>query len=247
MISALRQFAVLRESGDTQLPRCFTRLVDLVSIVFCSGYYLDGGKQGQITGACLSDVSSGYKGTWAYTNGGSSWTVTTSTLTVSSSTVGAIGIVGWNIKEPASSTGTGTSTRDLVSSGHSFSPTPASSATEAKASTATSTTPSSQASNLSATGGLSTGATIGVGLGVALGVIGVVSLVVAVCLMRRKRQKKATTLERRPTPPLQQMMDFKPAAGLGPWGSQELGADSSRQRSELYSGDAFRHPVELAG
>lgn len=241
MILALRRFAVLRELGDTQLPSCFKRLVDLVSIVFCSGYYLDGGKQGQITGACLSDVSSGYKGIWAYTDGGSSWKLTTSTLTVSSSTVGAIGVVGWNIKESASSIGTGTSTRNLVSSGHS------SSATETKTSTATRTTPSSQSSTFPATGGLSTGAIIGVGLGVALGVIGVVSLLVTVCLMRRKRQKKATTLDRRPTPPLQQIMGFKPAAGLGPWGVQELGADGSRQRSELHSEDAFRHPVELAG
>lgn len=215
-------------------------LVDLLLSFLNSGYYLNGGKEGQITGACLSDVSSGYKGTWGHTSGGSSWTVTTSTLTVSSSTVGAIGVVGWIIKE-AASTGTG----NLVSS----SSTPTTSATEAgkASSTAASTSDPS-----SATGGsLSTGATVGIGLGVALGVIGVVSLLVAVGLVRRKRQRKATALERRPTsPPLQHMTDFKPAAAGGwePWRVQELGAEgSSRQRSELHSEEAFRRPVELAG
>ncbi|KAJ5588161.1 hypothetical protein N7537_010839 [Penicillium hordei] len=136
-----------------------------------SGFYLGDAVPGSVAGNCLSKVSSGMTLTYGSTanDDSSSWSMATTTMT-SSSTVGAIGIVGWNIKYPSTATATSTTS-------------------------ATTTTPStsvtSQNSNSSSPSSLDTGAKIGIGVGIGVGAIGVIALLTALYLFRRRKQRTA--------------------------------------------------------
>lgn len=101
----------------------------------------------------------------------SDWTMATTTMD-SSSTVGAIGIVGWNVQFTPTPTST---------------PMTASLSSTSTSQTATSTSPPSSSAS---SGGLSSGAKAGIGVGVAVGAIGVLALIVAIFLLRRRKDKE---------------------------------------------------------
>lgn len=169
------------------------------------GYYLENGVEGSVAGDCLSDVSSGMTLTFALTTPGRSdtWNTATTTLT-DSSTVGAIAVVGWNIRVEWSTSSTfSSSSAPFISS----IPSPSSSAssTLVQSSTLThkfqTTTPSQFSPTTSGTqsvtessspSGITTSTAIGIGVGVGLGVVGIAALVVAACLMRRRKRGMAS-------------------------------------------------------
>ncbi|KAK6949230.1 hypothetical protein Daesc_009304 [Daldinia eschscholtzii] len=157
-----------------------------------SGYYLENGIPGSVGGDCLSDVSSGMRLTYASTSTGNSdiWSTETTSLT-EGSTVGAIAIVGWNIKlarptmdassKPATSSSDSTSTSESIS-------TPSPSANSPSASPP----PSSSSSSSNSSSHISPGVAAGIGVGVGLGVVGATALIVTLCLMRRRKRKTLT-------------------------------------------------------
>lgn len=190
-----------------------------------------------MTGACLSDVTSGYSGIFAYTELGSVWSIMTTTVSADSSTVGAIAIVGWNIKH-ASDTSTST-----LSSTTSNSPTP----------TPTSSSTPSPKSASAPTSGLATGTAVGIGVGVALGVIGLVCLFASFCLIRRRRQRRERdTSEARMGDLPGVAIEAKPALGgsnvnMSRLCPSEVDNDGERRVSELHSEHLRASPVELSG
>ncbi|KGO75606.1 hypothetical protein PITC_050360 [Penicillium italicum] len=154
-----------------------------------SGFYLGDAIPGSVAGNCLSNVFSGMTLTYGSTayDDSTSWSMATTTLT-SISTVGAIGLVGWNIKYPSTATATSmTSTTTTTPS----------TSTATSMTSATTTTPStsatSQNSNSGSSSGLDTGAKIGIGIGIGVGAIGVIALLTTLYLFRRRKQR--TTAE----------------------------------------------------
>jgi hypothetical protein len=143
------------------------------------GFYLADAVPGSVGGNCLSDVSSGMVLTYGSTASGdsTSWSIATTTLTASS-TVGAIGIQGWNIKYPTTATSTSITSTTTQSS----STTPITSTTASAASQNLSTSSSGSGS------GLTTGAKTGIGVGVGVGAIGVIALLAALSLFRKRKQ-----------------------------------------------------------
>lgn len=143
------------------------------------GYDLVDGTPGRVEGRCLSTVSSGETLTYASTPSDDSTAWETATTTLSrSSTVGAIGVVGWNIKV---ATPTPSSTSTYVSS-DTTSETASASATSASTS-ATSATSSSSSD------GLTTGAKAGIGVGVGVGGVGAIALFAALYFFLRRRKE----------------------------------------------------------
>lgn len=113
-----------------------------------------------------------------------SWAMATTTLTASS-TVGAIGIQGWNIKYY---TTTATSTSITSTTMQSSSTTLTTSTTGSAASQNLSTSSSSSGS------GLTTGVKTGIGVGVGVGAIGVIALLAAFYLFRKRKKRTETEL-----------------------------------------------------
>lgn len=126
-----------------------------------------------------------------------SWSIATTTLD-SSSTVGAIGIVGWNL---AISTPPPTST-------------PMTTTQSSTSTTASHTSTSTSSPTSSDSGGLSSGAKAGIGVGVAVGAIGVIALIVAIFLLRRRKEKSADG----PAPPNDMQGPGHPPYNPGPPG-----------------------------
>ncbi|KAI8947083.1 hypothetical protein F4801DRAFT_582758 [Xylaria longipes] len=145
-----------------------------------SGYYLANGIPGSVVGDCLSDVSAGMLLTYASTSADNSalWLTETTSLT-GSSTVGAIAIVGWNIKLT-------NPTNTETTSSSATTPFKHASTSESISVPSSSPSPSSSSNNSSQ---ISPGVAAGIGLGVGLGVIGTVSLLVTLCLMRRRKRR----------------------------------------------------------
>ncbi|RHZ72042.1 hypothetical protein CDV55_106432 [Aspergillus turcosus] len=169
--------------GPMTCPEAFSTVVTSVkdgisTLAMCcpSGYDLVDGIPGQVEGRCLSTVSSGATLTYASTPYGDSTAWKTATTTLSqSSTVGAIGVVGWNIKfaTPAS-----TSTSTSVTS----------TSTSAGPDT-TSETAAPSATSSSSAAGLTTGAKVGIGVGVGVGGVGAIALFVALYTLLRRRKE----------------------------------------------------------
>jgi hypothetical protein len=138
------------------------------------GYYLGGGDVGQAVGNCLSDVLPGMTLTYASTSGTASlsWVTATTTLTAKS-TVGAIGVLGWNVDEVVESFPS--SPRPAITS-----LIPAASSTSSPI-----TDPS-----VIYSGRLSAGAKTAIGFGIALGVIGFLTLLVSMLFVGRRNKKK---------------------------------------------------------
>lgn len=126
-----------------------------------------------------------------------SWSIATTTMDTSS-TVGAIAIVGWNLA--VSTTPTSTPMTTTLSS-------------TSTASTASQTSTSSP-SNSDSSGGLSSGAKAGIGVGVAVGAIGVIALIVAIFLLRRRKEKSVDG----PTTPNDPQAPGQPPYNPGPSG-----------------------------
>lgn len=147
------------------------------------GYSLKGQTSGTVNGDCVSAVSKGMVLTFASTaaTATSDWFTETTTLTGSSS-VGAIAIVGYNAERAASSTSSPEPSENSSSSTSGLPPT-SSSATQ-------SATASAFLQSTSANGGLSPGTKAGIGLGVSLGVIGIVALIVAIVMLRRRHREE---------------------------------------------------------
>ncbi|KAJ5441719.1 hypothetical protein N7491_004125 [Penicillium cf. griseofulvum] len=141
------------------------------------GFYLADAIPGSVAGNCLSKIFSGMTLTYGSTasDDSTSWSMATTTMT-SSSTVGAIGIVGWNIKYP--STATATSMTSAT-------------ATTPSTSTTSMTSATSQNSNSGSPSSLDTGAKIGIGVGIGVGAIGVIALLTTLYLFRRRKQRTA--------------------------------------------------------
>ncbi|KPM41817.1 hypothetical protein AK830_g4751 [Neonectria ditissima] len=168
---------------------------EISTLAMCcpSGYTLANGVENSIIGDCESHIKSGATLTFMSTREGesTSWKEATTTLDASS-TIGAIAVVGWNIRATTSSSPSST-----AASGTSSTSSTASSTTQ---STIPSSTSTSQPTDVGQSAGLSTSTTIGVGVGVALGVIGIAALGVAIFLIRRKKAKtkKAETANTAP-------------------------------------------------
>ncbi len=146
------------------------------------GYYLGNSVLGSVVGDCLSDVSAGMLLTYASTSADKShlWHTETTSLT-RGSTVGAIAIVGWNIKL---TTPTTIETTTPSSATTPFNPTPTSKSIPAMSSSSPS--PSSSSNNASQ---ISPGVAAGIGVGVGLGVIGTALLLVILCRIRRRKRR----------------------------------------------------------
>ncbi|KAI0418335.1 hypothetical protein F5X98DRAFT_337800 [Xylaria grammica] len=166
----------------------------LTTLAMCcpSGYYLANGIPGFIVGDCLSEVSSGARLTFASTSAYNSdtWYTRTTSLT-RSSTVGAIAVVGWNIKA-GTPTPTPTSTRTKTKTTFSPSTVISSSTSTLNPVSLSPATPSSPQPSNNSTQRVPNTA-LGIGLGVGLGVIGVATLLGFVYLMKRQKQRKTTS------------------------------------------------------
>lgn len=170
MTQARSQCAALRRLP----PNSYSSFLDTNH---CSGYDLADGVPGKVEGRCLSTVSPGMTLTYASTPYGDSTAWKTATTTLSrTSTVGAIGVVGWNIKL-ATPTRTSTST----SLG------PDTTSATSIPSAISSATPS--ATSISSSGGLTTGAKAGIGVGVGVGGVGAIALFVALYKFLRRRKE----------------------------------------------------------
>ncbi|XTI91167.1 hypothetical protein V2W45_1414103 [Cenococcum geophilum] len=109
-----------------------------------------------------------------------SWTIVTTTLK-QLSTVGAIAVKGWNIALPTVTSSSASTTPSTSSSPTSLTALPTSSPSISPSiSPSSSSTPSSS---------LSAGVKAGIGVGVALGVLGLIALISALFLLRRRKQK----------------------------------------------------------
>ncbi|EPS34284.1 hypothetical protein PDE_09248 [Penicillium oxalicum 114-2] len=169
------------------------------------GYYLANGTPGSIVGDCLSDVSSGMTLTYGSTsNGLAEFMIATTTLS-DSSTVSAIGVVSWNIKnaETVSSTSTASTTlfpstqqpssvqqSSLIQSSSTMQLTSAICTNPAIPASVVSPVASldSSMSSTGSDGSLTTGTKLGIGVGIGVGVIGVIALLVALYLFRQRKQ-----------------------------------------------------------
>ncbi|KAJ2902384.1 hypothetical protein MKZ38_000630 [Zalerion maritima] len=148
------------------------------------GYTLNGGVEGSITGDCLSKVRSGDVLAFASTSTDTEvWIMTTETLKTSS-VVGAIAVVGWNIEIEETST-PGSSTTESATS------TTASSDTQENTSATGSPDGDNNDNN---SGGVPLATSVGVSVGVVCGVLLLVGFGVFFW-RRRRRQKKLAALE----------------------------------------------------
>ncbi|PWY90679.1 hypothetical protein BO70DRAFT_283656, partial [Aspergillus heteromorphus CBS 117.55] len=142
-----------------------------------SGYFLSQGTVGEVIGRCLSSVYSGMTLTYASTplNNHTDWTIVTTTLTTDS-TVGAIDIVGWEIKYPVTvaATATSTSTGDSTAS------------TSTSTSSTLPTSIEDQSSN--SDNGISTASKIGIGIGAGVGAVGIIALLLAFYLFHQRKK-----------------------------------------------------------
>ncbi|KAL9088718.1 MAG: hypothetical protein Q9165_006027 [Trypethelium subeluteriae] len=135
-----------------------------------------------VYGNCLSSVSAGEVLTYASASNSPApspddWSTVTTTVDIDT-TVGAVAVVGWNIKGATSPTP---------------SPTTSSSNT-ASITGALSTNPSIPSpTQITPNSGLSSGAKAGIGVGVALGVLGILALFATIFLLRRRRREKEGT------------------------------------------------------
>ncbi|KAF2084082.1 hypothetical protein K490DRAFT_49939 [Saccharata proteae CBS 121410] len=166
-----------------------------------SGYYLANGVSGEVMGDCLSNVQRGMTLTYAWTSTSTDdWRIGTTTMT-SSSTVGAIAVVGWNVKRTAvtaTSSSTSSSTSSTVpAQTSSATPTGAAEMISDTATAASSITADSSEPLSSTTTALKAG----IGIAVCLGVIGLIALVVAVWLLRRRKKAFNDNAERLNTTP----------------------------------------------
>lgn len=148
------------------------------------GYTLKNGVRNSITGDCLSHVLPGVVLTYASTSesNSNSWRLTSVTLS-ESSTVGAIAVVGWNVKRAVANTTTTSSTIFSTSTSSAAVSSQTPSIPSPTPTTTPSTTPSSS---------LSSGAKTGIGVGAALGTIGLIALMAAIWLFRRGKRKSAS-------------------------------------------------------
>ncbi|KAF1951067.1 hypothetical protein CC80DRAFT_539202 [Byssothecium circinans] len=153
-----------------------------------SGYSNQRATSGPVNGNCVSDISNGMVLTYASTaqTASTDWVTATTTMSASSS-VGAIAVVGYNVARTPSSSTSPSALRPTTSPSTSLSP---SSSMASTSSSAASSAPTSSTGVRSGTeGGMSTGIKVGIGLGVTLGVIGIVALVFAMIILRRRREK----------------------------------------------------------
>ncbi|KAB8234047.1 uncharacterized protein BDW43DRAFT_66959 [Aspergillus alliaceus] len=191
--------------GPLTCPEDFSTVVSSVkdsssTLAMCcpSEYYLADGSPGKIQGNCLSRVSSGMILTYASTPSGDStaWKIVTTTLS-KSSTVGAIAVVGWNIKFPGTTTSTTASTTSINKS------TSASATPSISSEIATSTTSSTSGSDLT------TGTKVGIGVGVGVGALGVIALLVALYFYTHRKERTIPDLHPQ-QPPISQA-NWQPA------------------------------------
>ncbi|KAL4781236.1 hypothetical protein BJX76DRAFT_363757 [Aspergillus varians] len=176
--------------GPMTCPEAFTTVVTSVkdgtsTLAMCcpSGYHLVDGTPGQVEGRCLSTVSSGVTLTYASTpyDDSTAWETATTTLS-ESSTVGAIGVVGWNINFAAPTlTSTSTSVATNTTTVAINTTTAATDTKSVAASTSATASPSSD--------GLTTGAKVGIGVGVGVAGVAALALFAALYLFLRRRKE----------------------------------------------------------
>ncbi|KAI1851344.1 hypothetical protein JX266_003419 [Neoarthrinium moseri] len=183
------------------------------TIAMCcpSGYSVANGRSNSIGGDCRSTALSGMVLTYASTSGiaTTSWSTATTTLTRNVG-VGAIAVVGWNIKQTTSTT---TSSDVLETASILVTDTQGSAPRISSGSIATSTeqqatgaiqtsasTDSQAAPILGSSGGLSAGSSIGIGVGVAVGFIGIVALLIALYMVRNRRRRLQQSAAADPPP-----------------------------------------------
>lgn len=125
-----------------------------------SGYDLQNGEPGQVVGTCMSALTSGQVLTYLGEVSGA-FEQTSMTITTSSA-ISAVGLAGWNVATPTTSPSQSSSSPSSGGTG------------------------TSQPDTTQHSSGLSTGAMAGIGVSAAIGGIGIIALVVAVVLLRRR-------------------------------------------------------------
>ncbi|KAJ5628946.1 hypothetical protein N7490_011174 [Penicillium lividum] len=213
VVTGTGDYTTVRSIGPIECPSDWSTLATSIkdstsTAVMCcpSGYYLYGATAGQLAGACHSNVTSGMTMTYGSTSDDSaSFTMATTTMS-SSSTVGAIAIVGWNVQYVVSVTASATSTSTAISTATSTDTSTSTTLTDSSTTLSTSSN-ASETSGSNTGGGLSVGAKTGIGLGVGLGGIGVIAFIAALWIFaRRRKAPKGRTLSELPgsTQPTQQ-------------------------------------------
>lgn len=123
----------------------------------------------------MSSVYSGQTLTYGSTplSDHTAWTIATTTLTTDS-TVGAIDIVGWEIKYPVTATATAISTSTSTAS--------------TSSSTLTSVPSTAEDNTSTSDNSLSAGAKAGIGIGVGVGAVGIIALILALFLFNQRKR-----------------------------------------------------------
>lgn len=204
-----------------------------------SGYHLENGHQGSITGDCQSAVASGTVLTYAATIYGSPsvWQTETTTLTTASF-VGAIAVVGWNIV--VEETPKTTTTAAATGSGTSTSTTPTlpqlPNNTNLQPQQSESNPPSSLSSPSSAES--SNGTTIGASVGASLGVVTLIMGAAWLVVRRRRKRSRGEIGEFDALTPA-------PAPAEQPgWGAELPAVPLGRSRTDTIDS---KRPSELSG
>ncbi|KAF2645608.1 hypothetical protein P280DRAFT_513504 [Massarina eburnea CBS 473.64] len=163
----------------------FTKNTSTTQIMCCpSGYSNQRSTSGPVNGNCISSISRGMVLTYASTASTAStdWSIVTTTMSASSS-VGAIAVVGFNVARVSPS-----STSSPASSLASPTSSPPSSPSPSFPVESSSTKPPAEDS-------MSTGIKVGIGLGVTLGMIGIIALIFAIIMLRRRSQSKSRSFD----------------------------------------------------
>jgi hypothetical protein len=132
-----------------------------------SGYNLNGGQPGRVTGICQSPLKAGQAITYTAQNVNSTW-ISTSLTIASATSINAVAMEGWNVAVETSVTSTATAIATITST------------------RSPSSTPTLQSAS---SGGLSTGAKAGTGIALAALVIGILILVFFFVRRVRKRRQ----------------------------------------------------------
>lgn len=176
--------------------------------------------------------------TYASTPSGeaTSWKIVTTTLT-RSWTVGAIAVVGWNIRYDAvTPTATATATTASITTGPEL---PSTFSSSGIPSTTSNNTSTSAPAPPMVTRTLPTGIKVGIGVGAGLGVLGVSALLAALYIFRRRKRQQATTKS------VSVLYNEQRPGSRGDWRRTQWPVELDGTRGAAVK--AYRYPAELDG
>lgn len=177
----------------------------------------------------MSDVRSGMTLTYMSSDSARDTYATETTTLDRRSTVGAIGLLGWNIDSA-----TATSTSMISSTTNSMTTSTSTTASASQTSDGSGSGSSSNSNSNSDSGGLSSGAKAGIGIGVGVGGIGVIALLVALWMFRRRKSNKASPPSN-PNPPVTQPPNPSQPPTIPPPVAQPPPATGMSQQQQWYN------------